>query len=211
MKYFLLAITLIIFLSCESPQKESTNALTEEIISVVYMSANNKSKSQIDDFSDYYQKQMKALEPDVLSWRFFKSGSEKITLIERYKNEGAILNHIKNVSPQGVMEEDFVKFMDHFVVDSLTYYGDLTDSTSGFENINLLDNPAGNVATTLTFGAYSAGTGKNITIDASTLDAADSFLAALRARAAFALMQGKQRAREPTFAYIPSATPAILS
>ena len=66
MKYFLLAITLIIFLSCESPQKESTNALTEEIISVVYMSANNKSKSQIDDFSDYYQKQMKALEPDVL-------------------------------------------------------------------------------------------------------------------------------------------------
>ena len=54
MKYFLLAITLMIFLSCESPQKESTNALTEEIISVVYMSANNKSKSQIDDFSDYY-------------------------------------------------------------------------------------------------------------------------------------------------------------
>ena len=127
MKYFLSAITLIIFLSCESPQKESTNALTEEIISVVYMSANNKSKSQIDDFSDYYQKQMKALEPDVLSWRFFRSGSEKITLIERYKNEGAILNHIKNVSPQGVMEEDFVKFMDHFVVDSLTYYGDLTN------------------------------------------------------------------------------------
>ena len=125
MKYFLLAITLIIFVSCESPQKEPTNALTEEIISVVYMSANNKSKSQIDDFSDYYQKQMKALEPDVLSWRFFKSGGEKITLIERYKNEGAILNHIKNVSPQGVMEEDFVKFMDHFVVDSLTYYGDM--------------------------------------------------------------------------------------
>ena len=25
------------------------------------------------------------------------------------------------------MEEDFVKFMDHFIVDSLTYYGDLTD------------------------------------------------------------------------------------
>ena len=66
MKYFLLAITLIIFLSCESPQKVSPNDLTKEIITVVCMSANNKSKSQIDDFSYYYQKQMKALEPDVL-------------------------------------------------------------------------------------------------------------------------------------------------
>ena len=63
MKYFLLSISLIVFLSCESPQKESPNDLTKEIISVVYMSINNKSKSQIDDFSDYYQKQMKALEP----------------------------------------------------------------------------------------------------------------------------------------------------
>ena len=52
------------------------------------MSVNNKSKSQINDFSNYYQNQMKALEPNVLSWRFFKSGSEKIALIERYKNEG---------------------------------------------------------------------------------------------------------------------------
>ena len=127
MKYFLLSISLIIFFSCESPQKESPNDFTKEIISVVYMGVNNKSRSQIDHFSDYYQKQMKALEPDVLSWRFFKSGSDKITLIERYKNEGAILNHIKNVSPQGIMEEDFIKFMDHFVVDSLTYYGDLTN------------------------------------------------------------------------------------
>ena len=91
------------------------------------MSVNNKSKSQINDFSNYYQNQMKALEPNVLFWRFFKSGSEKIALIERYKNEGAILNHIKNVSKQGVMEEDFIKFMDHFIVDSLTYYGDLTN------------------------------------------------------------------------------------
>ena len=127
MKFFLLSFNLIIFLSCESSQKESPNDLTKEIISVVYMSVNNKPNSQIDDFSDYYQEQMKVLEPDVLSWRFFKSGSDKITLIERYKNEGAILNHIKNVSPKGIMEEDFIKFMDHFIVDSLTYYGDLTD------------------------------------------------------------------------------------
>ena len=127
MKYFFVPISLIIFLSCESAQKKSPNDLNKEIISVVYMSVNNKSNSQIADFSSYYQNQIKELEPDVLSWRFFKSGSDKITLIEIYKNEGAILNHIKNVSPQGVMEEDFIKFMDHFIFDSLTYYGDLTN------------------------------------------------------------------------------------
>jgi len=55
MKYFLLSISLIIFLSCESPQKESPNDLTKEIISVVYMIINNKSDSQIDDFSYYYK------------------------------------------------------------------------------------------------------------------------------------------------------------
>ncbi|MDC1012780.1 hypothetical protein OAQ04_06025 [Flavobacteriaceae bacterium] len=127
MKDFLLSITIITFLSCESTQKESPNDLTKEIISVVYMSVNDKSRSQIDDFSDYYQNQIKTLEPNVLSWKFFNSGSEKITLIERYKNEGAILNHIKNVSPQGVLEGDFIKFLDHFIVDSITYYGDLTN------------------------------------------------------------------------------------
>ena len=69
---------------------------------------------------------------------------------------------------------------------------DLTDSTSGFENINLLDNPAGNVATTLTFGAYSAGTGKNITIDASTLDAADTANLVIDASGVTAAATGKQ-------------------
>ncbi|MDA8893285.1 hypothetical protein N9I86_06220, partial [Hyphomicrobiales bacterium] len=50
----------------------------------------------------------------------------------------------------------------------------LVNSVSGFENITLLDNPAGNTASTLTFGNYLPGTGKNITIDASAIDAADT-------------------------------------
>ena len=37
-----------------------------------------------------------------------------------------------------------------------------------------MDRAGGNTATTLTFGAYNPGTGKNITIDASALDATDT-------------------------------------
>ena len=73
MKFFLFVLLFNNFPYLRKSSKESPNDLTKEIISVVYMSVNNKSKSQIDDFSEYYQEQMKALEPNVLS-RFFKSG-----------------------------------------------------------------------------------------------------------------------------------------
>ena len=64
--------------------------------------------------------------------------------------------------------------------DSLNLYLDgngdetLVNSVSGFENITFMDRAGGNAATTLTFGAYDPGTGKNITIDASALDATDT-------------------------------------
>ena len=68
----------------------------------------------------------------------------------------------------------------------------LVNSVSGFENITLLDNAAGNTATTLTFGAYDPGTGKNITIDASALDATDTAALTIDASAITAAATGKQ-------------------
>ena len=55
----------------------------DELISMVYMASNNKTKSEIDKFSEYYQNRMNDLEPDVLSWKFFNSGEGKIILLER--------------------------------------------------------------------------------------------------------------------------------
>jgi len=68
----------------------------------------------------------------------------------------------------------------------------LVNSVSGFENITLLDNPVGNTATTLTFGAYDPGTGKNITIDASSLDALDTANLVIDASGVTAATTGKQ-------------------
>ena len=96
----------------------------DELINIAQLSVKNKSKEEIDDFCEYYQKRINELEPDVFCWKFFRSGKNKITLIERYKNEAAALNHIKNISPGGLMEKDFGPFVDNFQIDYLTYYGD---------------------------------------------------------------------------------------
>jgi len=90
------------------------------------MTSNNKSENEINDFCIYYQNKLKQIEPNVLAWKFFKSDSNKITLIERYKNEDAILNHIKNISKGGLLEKEFGKFVDHVVNDSIEYYGNLS-------------------------------------------------------------------------------------
>ena len=128
MKNIIIISTIAILFSCKTIQEEKpeTDFLENEIISLVYMTPNNKTSEEIDDFSKYYQNRMKELEPEVLSWKFLRSVNNKIILIERYKNEGAIFNHINNVSPEGILEKDFGQFMDHFVIDSITYYGDLT-------------------------------------------------------------------------------------
>lgn len=129
MKNIVIISTIAILFSCKTIQEEKpeTDFLENEIISLVYMTPNNKTLKEIDDFSEYYQNRMKELEPDVLSWKFLRSVNNKIILIERYKNEGAIFNHINNVSSEGILEKDFGQFMDHFVIDSITYYGDLTN------------------------------------------------------------------------------------
>ena len=128
MKKLIIIAIVSILISCNQSvlKNESPKFHENEKESVVYMTSNNKSENEINDFCVYYQNNLKEKEPDVLAWKFFKSDSNKITLIERYKNEDAILNHIKNISKGGLMEQDFGKFVDHFIIDSIEYYGNLS-------------------------------------------------------------------------------------
>jgi hypothetical protein len=128
MKKLIIIAIISILISCNQSElkNESPKYLQNEKESVVYLTSNNKSENEINDFCIYYQNKLKEKEPDVLAWKFFKSDTNKITLIERYKNEDAILNHIKNISEGGLMEKDFGKFVDHFIIDSIGYYGDLS-------------------------------------------------------------------------------------
>lgn len=129
MKKILMTTILIFIIALYSCDSNSSKNISDsvfyknELISMVYMKSNNKTEKEIDDFSDYYQKRMNELEPNVLSWKFFKSQNGQIILLERYINEEAIFNHIENVSEGKPMEQDFIKFLDHFLIDSIEYYG----------------------------------------------------------------------------------------
>ncbi len=129
MKKILMTTILIFIIALYSCDSNSSKNISDsvfyknELISMVYMKSNNKTEKEIDDFSDYYQKRMNELEPNVLSWKFFKSQNGQIILLERYIDEGAIFNHIENVSEGKPMEQDFIKFLDHFLIDSIEYYG----------------------------------------------------------------------------------------
>ena len=103
-------------------------AISDEQIHVVEMTINGKNKAETVDFMKYYSKIMKQREPNVLSWKFLESGDNKITLIERYLNEQAWFNHLKNVSPGGISEEDFKKFLEFFSVNKITVHGNASDN-----------------------------------------------------------------------------------
>lgn len=137
MKKILMTTILIFIIALYSCDSNSSKNISDsvfhnnELISMVYMKSNNKTEKEIDDFSDYYQKRMNELEPNVLSWKFFKSQNGQIILLERYIDEGAIFNHIENVSEGKPMEQDFIKFLDHFLIDSIEYYG---KTSQGFKD-----------------------------------------------------------------------------
>ena len=84
MKKIIIISTIAILFSCKTinEEKPEINFLENEIISLVYMTPNNKTSEEIDDFSKYYQNRMKELEPEVLSWKFLRSVNNKIILIK---------------------------------------------------------------------------------------------------------------------------------
>ena len=100
-------LCIIFFSSCNNTDVKKPEFHENEIVSMVYMKSNEKSITEIDEFSEYYQSRIKELEPNVLSWKFFRSQNGNIILLERYKNESAIFNHIDNISEGNPMEDDF--------------------------------------------------------------------------------------------------------
>ena len=55
-----------------------------------------------------------------------------LILIERYLNGDAMMQHGKNVSEGGVLETQFIKFMDHFTINKIDVYGNASDELKEF-------------------------------------------------------------------------------
>lgn len=124
-KIILTAVLAALLFNCKVPEKNEYNK--NEIIFVVEMESNdNKSESDIAEFSKYYTEAIDNNEPNSLGWGFFKS-NDKIILIERYLNGAAMMEHGNNISEGGVLETHFGKFMEHFTINKIDVYGTASD------------------------------------------------------------------------------------
>ena len=129
----LLALILIAFLvGCTEPSKTGSLYNKDEIIFVVEMDSNEgKSIEDITEFSKFYTDAINTNEPNSLGWGFYETG-DKIILIERYLNEEAMMQHGKNVSEGGVLETQFIRFMEHFTINKIDVYGNASDDLKEF-------------------------------------------------------------------------------
>ena len=119
------AVLAALLFNCKAPEKNEYNK--NEIIFVVEMESNdNKSESDIAEFSKYYTEAIDNNEPNSLGWGFFKS-NDKIILIERYLNGAAMMEHGNNISEGGVLETHFGKFMEPFTINKIDVYGTASD------------------------------------------------------------------------------------
>jgi len=129
-KILLTTILTALLFNCEVTEKNQYNK--NEIIFVVEMDTNEgKSDEDIAQFSQYYTDAINTNEPNSLGWGFYKS-NDKIILIERYLDGMAMMEHGKNVSEGGVLESQFVKFMEHFTINKIDVYGNASNELKEF-------------------------------------------------------------------------------
>jgi len=95
----------------------------DEITYLVTMSVNDKSVAEVDAFSSFYHALVEGNEPSTLAWQFYRGSDEKIYLIERYKNSAAASQHVMNISPGGIQEDEFNDFTEHFIIENIIIHG----------------------------------------------------------------------------------------
>tara|TARA_B100001027_G_C16265739_1_gene331976 strand:- start:2294 stop:2761 length:468 start_codon:yes stop_codon:yes gene_type:complete len=132
MKKLLSLILLTVQISFAQPNISDSLYNKDEIIFVVQMESNKgKSIEEIAEFSKFYTDAIDANEPNSLGWGFYES-NEKTILIERYLNGDAMIQHGKNISNGGVLEVQFIKFMEHFTINKIDVYGNASEKLKEF-------------------------------------------------------------------------------
>ena len=130
-KIFTLLILALIF-SCAQSNKSESPYNMNEIIFVVEMDSNEgKAIKDVTEFSIFYTDAIDTNEPNSLGWGFYESG-DKVILIERYLDGNSMMQHGKNISEEGPLEEQFVQFMEHFTINKIDVYGNASDELKEF-------------------------------------------------------------------------------
>ena len=112
MKKLFFIKTLLIF-SCNSKTLSEIEKGDDEVIILSYLKIENSSKQKIYNFLENYVDKVILVEPQSYGYGFYEYGDD-ILFIERFKNEGAIISHAKNVSEGGVLQKDYTEYNYYF-------------------------------------------------------------------------------------------------
>ena len=130
-KIFTLLILALIF-SCTQSNKTESSYNVDEIIFVVEMDSNEgKTIEEITEFSKFYTDAIDANESNSLGWGFYEYGDD-ILFIERFKNEGAIISHAKNVSEGGVLQKDYAEYNYYFEPYKVDVFGKVSQDLKDY-------------------------------------------------------------------------------
>ena len=106
-------ITTLSLISCNSKTLSEIEKGDDEVIILSYLKIENSSKQKIFNFLENYVDKVILVEPQSYGYGFYEYGDD-ILFIERFKNEGAIISHAKNVSEGGVLQKDYTEYNYYF-------------------------------------------------------------------------------------------------
>ena len=106
----------------------------KEVIIICELSVNDNRTIDTREWSDSYAKLISETEKNTISWRFLISEDEKkVTLYERYSDEGAFKNHLSRIlAEEGDLQEEFGNFSNIYTFEGIIYLGDVSDELRSY-------------------------------------------------------------------------------
>ena len=121
----LFSITTLLIFSCNSKTLSEIEKGDDEVIILSYLKIENSSKQKIYNFLENYVDKVILVEPQSYGYGFYEYGDD-ILFIERFKNEGAIISHAKNVSEGGVLQKDYTEYNYYFEPYKVDVFGEVS-------------------------------------------------------------------------------------
>ena len=96
----------------------------QEITILAELGMNVDNLSEVKEFCKSYSKVVLENEPDAIEFKFFYSELDReITLVEKYKDSNAFINHTVNISVGRILERQFQELVKIFSVMSIKILG----------------------------------------------------------------------------------------
>jgi len=133
-KFYLYVVGFFVALMTSALPDEKKEVPSEVIVIVTMNVIEGNSKQHIAEFTQKYANFVDKTEPDTLGWSYHQSGN-KVTLIERYKNEEANINTAKNISPGGIRNQLLKDQLKIFSIEKVAVFGGFTQKLIDFNSV----------------------------------------------------------------------------